>query len=149
MGTRRLTRSYKGVIGGVCGGLGKYFEIDPVIVRAIFLLLFFMGGGGVLLYIILWIVMPRDLSYFEPYQADNYSDNPNVAQENNKTMAAATSPNNMAAYILGISLIAFGVVILLRKLFYIGFSYLLPIGLMAVGMALILAYLFNHKKTES
>jgi hypothetical protein len=54
----------------------------------------------------------------------------------------------MAAYIWGLSLIAFGVVILLRKLFLIGFSHLLPIALMVVGAALILAYLFNHKKTE-
>ncbi|MCL2511871.1 MAG: PspC domain-containing protein [Bacteroidales bacterium] len=146
MGTKRLTRSYKGVIGGVCGGLGKYFEIDPVLVRAIFLLLFFMGGGGLLAYIILWIVMPRNTDYFAHYQTEN----PDVEQENTQTTTTETaSRSNMAAYILGLSLIAFGVIILLRKLFLIGFSYLLPIGLIAVGTALILAYLFNHKKTES
>jgi len=148
MGTKRLTRSYKGIIGGVCGGLGNYFDIDPVLVRAAFLLLFFMGGGGLLAYIILWIVMPRDTDYFTPYQTENYSDNSNVAQENNTTVPITASRNNMAAYILGLSLIAFGIVILLRKLFLIGFSHLLPIALMVVGTALILAYLFNRKKTE-
>lgn len=148
--TRKLTRSYKGVIGGVCGGLGKYFDIDVVLVRVIFVLLFFVGGGGVglLLYIILWIAVPRETNYFAPFQTENDSGNPNVAQENSKPAAAPSSRNNSAAYIIGMSLIALGCVILLRKLFFIGFAYLFPIGLMVVGMALILAYLFNNKKAE-
>lgn len=45
------------MIGGVCGGLGRYFEIDPVIVRLLFVLLGF-AGPGVPLYFVLWLVMP-------------------------------------------------------------------------------------------
>lgn len=46
-------------IGGVCGGLGAYFVIDPTWIRVIFLLTLFLGGGGLIVYVILWIVMPK------------------------------------------------------------------------------------------
>ena len=47
------------IIGGVCGGLGAYLDIDPVIIRVILCVLFFVFGVGLLLYIILWIVVPE------------------------------------------------------------------------------------------
>ncbi len=62
MGTaaKRLYRSRKNkVLGGVCGGLGEYFEIDPSLIRLIWVLIFFMGGSGLLIYIIFWIVLPE------------------------------------------------------------------------------------------
>ncbi len=46
-------------IGGVCGGIGAYLNVDPLWLRLLFLLLFFGFGTGVLLYIILWIVLPE------------------------------------------------------------------------------------------
>ncbi|MFO7874377.1 MAG: PspC domain-containing protein [Bacteroidales bacterium] len=46
-------------IGGVCGGLGAYFQIDPVWIRIIFLLTLFAYSFGLILYIILWIVIPK------------------------------------------------------------------------------------------
>ena len=55
---KRLYRSEKNrVIGGVCGGIAEYFNLDPVLIRVIAIILFFMGGGF-LAYIILWIVVP-------------------------------------------------------------------------------------------
>jgi phage shock protein C len=57
----RLYRSRsERMITGLCGGIGEYFKVDPVIIRAIFLALAFIGGGGVLLYIILAIVVPLE-----------------------------------------------------------------------------------------
>ncbi len=48
------------VLGGVCSGLGAYFNLDPVVVRIIFILLVILGAGSFLLvYIILWIVVPK------------------------------------------------------------------------------------------
>jgi phage shock protein PspC (stress-responsive transcriptional regulator) len=46
------------VIAGVCSGLGYYFNIDPVLIRVIFVVLLFVGFGP-LGYIILWIVIPK------------------------------------------------------------------------------------------
>ncbi|MCK4944106.1 MAG: PspC domain-containing protein, partial [Candidatus Aminicenantes bacterium] len=50
---KRLYRSQKDkIIAGVCGGIGEYFGIDPVIIRIITVILFFWGGSGIIAYII-------------------------------------------------------------------------------------------------
>jgi phage shock protein C len=47
-------------LGGVCGGLGEYFEKDSTLVRVIFLLIIlFSFGFGVLAYLLMWLVIPR------------------------------------------------------------------------------------------
>jgi phage shock protein PspC (stress-responsive transcriptional regulator) len=56
---RRLYRSRtQRMIGGVCGGLGEYFDIDPTIVRLLFVVTALAGGPGLLAYIIMLIVVP-------------------------------------------------------------------------------------------
>ena len=56
---RRLFRNKsEKMIGGVCAGMAEYFDIDPVLIRLIFVVTAFHGGIGVLAYIILWIVVP-------------------------------------------------------------------------------------------
>ena len=60
--SKRLYRSRTNqIIGGVCGGLGDYFGIDPVLFRLAFVLLVLMFGTGVLAYIILWLIMPEEV----------------------------------------------------------------------------------------
>jgi phage shock protein C len=62
METKRLYRSGRdAMIGGVCGGLGEYFNIDPTLVRLAFVLLGFATavGPALMLYLILWIIVPR------------------------------------------------------------------------------------------
>lgn len=46
-------------IAGVCGGIGEYFNIDPVIIRLIFVAVCLAGGSGILAYIICAIVIPE------------------------------------------------------------------------------------------
>ena len=46
------------MIGGVCGGLGEFLELDPVLFRAAFLVLAVVGGLGILLYLVLWLLIP-------------------------------------------------------------------------------------------
>jgi len=48
------------IIAGVCGGLGKYFEIDPILIRGAFILLGLINGAGLILYIILAIIVPKE-----------------------------------------------------------------------------------------
>ena len=56
---KRLYRSRTDrMLWGVCGGLAKYFDIDPTIMRLIFVISIFLGGSGILAYIILAIVVP-------------------------------------------------------------------------------------------
>ncbi len=47
------------IIGGVCGGIGRYLNIDPLIVRIVFAVLFFGYGSGLLLYLLIWILAPK------------------------------------------------------------------------------------------
>lgn len=48
------------VIGGVCGGLARTLDVDPVIVRVITAVLAILGGAGIAAYIIAWILIPDD-----------------------------------------------------------------------------------------
>ena len=60
-GVRRLTRSSSDkLIGGVAGGLGRYFGVDPILFRIAFVVLTFAGGVGVLAYIGLLAFVPAD-----------------------------------------------------------------------------------------
>jgi len=47
-------------IGGVCGGLGEYFDKDPTLFRIIFILIIlFSFGLGIVAYLLIWLVIPR------------------------------------------------------------------------------------------
>lgn len=57
---RRLIRSNRDrMFAGVAGGLGEYFELDPIWFRIGFVVLALGGGSGVLIYLIMWLVIPR------------------------------------------------------------------------------------------
>ena len=57
------SRSNKWLVG-VCGGIGEYFDIDPTVIRVIFILAGFIMGGGLWIYLILWIIMPLNPDEF-------------------------------------------------------------------------------------
>ena len=46
-------------LAGVCGGIGDYFNIDPLLVRIGFVMLAWIGGGGLMIYILLWLLAPE------------------------------------------------------------------------------------------
>jgi phage shock protein PspC (stress-responsive transcriptional regulator) len=47
------------VVGGVCSGMGAYWDIDPVIIRVLFIVFILAGGIGAFVYLILYIVIPE------------------------------------------------------------------------------------------
>lgn len=56
---KQLHRKSSGkVIGGVCAGFAEYWNMDPVVLRIIFIVLFFGFGIGLLFYLLLWIILP-------------------------------------------------------------------------------------------
>ncbi len=58
---KKLYRSEKNrMIAGVCGGLAEYFDVDPVVVRLLWLVVTFFIGSGILLYILACIIMPNE-----------------------------------------------------------------------------------------
>jgi phage shock protein C len=59
---KRLHRSRtEKMIAGVCGGFAEYFDVDPTLVRVVWVLITLLAGVGILLYLILWVIMPLDL----------------------------------------------------------------------------------------
>jgi phage shock protein PspC (stress-responsive transcriptional regulator) len=60
---RRYRRLYRDpddkVVGGVCSGLGYYFDVDPVWIRVGFCVIFFAFGSGILFYLLLMIIIPK------------------------------------------------------------------------------------------
>ena len=45
-------------IGGVCGGLGEFFDKDPTLFRLLFVLVSLLWGFGIVVYLIMWLVVP-------------------------------------------------------------------------------------------
>lgn len=68
-GQRRLYRSRREkIIGGVCGGIAEYSEIDLTLVRVL-MALFIIFGVGLMVYIVMWIIIP-----LEPAKQENYNE---------------------------------------------------------------------------
>lgn len=67
---KRLYRSRNDrLIGGVCAGLADYFNIDPTVMRLLYILLCFISlGSGVLIYVLLWVIVPESKTYQMPPQ---------------------------------------------------------------------------------
>ena len=58
---KKLYRSGKNrILGGVCGGMAEYFDMDPTVVRLLWILFILLFGTGILFYLIAWIVIPKN-----------------------------------------------------------------------------------------
>ena len=59
---KRLYRSKKDrILGGVCAGLGEHLDVDPTIIRLVWVVLtVFSMGTGVIVYILAWIIIPEE-----------------------------------------------------------------------------------------
>jgi phage shock protein C len=129
MEPRRLYRSQKNkVIAGVCGGYAEYFDVDPVIMRVLFVLLVFVGGSGVFIYIASMILLPK-----------------HPVDVNDMSGAAPPVSRVNVRYIFGGLLILFGAMFLLSNLgifafmhaWDISWNFIFPILLILLGMAII------------
>lgn len=116
------------MLGGVCGGIAEYFQVDSTLVRLAFIFLLFLGGSGLLLYLVGLVVMPRNPA--------------NVG-------AGTPSPEKKtdSGRIWGIILIAIGAVIFFSNIgfpfwhdwWHIPWGIALPLVLIAVGVAVLVS----------
>jgi phage shock protein PspC (stress-responsive transcriptional regulator) len=60
---KKLYRSRFGKIAGICKGISEYFNIDEIIIRLIFLVLIFTPFPIIILYVISWMVIPKNKLY--------------------------------------------------------------------------------------
>lgn len=58
---KRLYRSRENkMLGGVCAGLGEYFNLDPTLIRLAMIIAVFGAGAGLLAYLIAWVLIPLE-----------------------------------------------------------------------------------------
>jgi phage shock protein C len=57
---KKLYRSNSGIIGGVCGGLGNYFNIDDTLIRILFVVLTFTPFPIIFTYLLLWVITTKE-----------------------------------------------------------------------------------------
>ena len=126
------------VIGGVCGGLAQYLQVDVVITRIIAVALLF-SGSGFLLYLIAWIIIPE-----EPKTA-SAAPGLSVPAEASAPVAparsAATVSSDRSRWLLGGILIAIGGWWIIRNVVNDVLPWLdeliLPMALIAIGTAVV------------
>jgi phage shock protein C len=130
---KRLYRSRKdSTIGGVCGGLGEYFGIDPTFVRIITVLLIFADGIGIIGYIIAWIIIPQ---------------HPVEDQSEEKEPVSYASWNK---YIPGAILIGLGVFFIIREHYWWWhMERFWPLLLIIIGLFFIFRVGQRHRKEET
>ena len=144
---RKLTRSRTDeMLGGVCGGLGDYFDIDSNLVRLVFVVLAAASGVGVLIYIALWLIVPQaDVEEREAKEriragAEEIAEKARTLR--NEVGHASERSNLPAGIIIGAVLILLGIVFLLRNLGFfwvtwLRFDVLWPVLLIVGGIVLL------------
>lgn len=156
---KRLYRSAKSkVFGGVAGGIAEYFDIDPIIIRLLFVIIAFAGGGGAIVYLILWVALP--LEPLTPYSfnmgSGEPSGTPNPGEQPGTQNPAGDSPNafnfpvkseNRNGLIGGIVLISLGLIFFANRFIpNIHFRDIWPLLLIIIGGVLIVTSYAERKK---
>jgi len=138
------------MIGGVAGGIGESWNLDPTLIRILFILMVLVGGGGVLLYIILWIVLPLDDQMTinvnsETMEEQKTSENANAGEPKHDPRFKKKDDGSLIA---GLILITLGVIFLvIRYVPRIDFGDLWPVILIVIGIVL-LRNAFVSKKQQ-
>ena len=154
---KRLYRSRTDrMIWGVCGGLAKYFNMDPTIIRVIAVLLIFANGLGILAYIIMAIVVPLEGSKAttpEKTVRENVEEIKQTASEVGREIRSALAEEKGEAEevakvhhyrrnILGIILVVLGILFLLGSFnlfWWFHWGNLWPLILVAIGVLIIVS----------
>lgn len=147
MATTPLYRPQQGaMIFGVCAGIGRYFDVDPVLVRLVFVLLTLYGGLGIVAYVAFALVMPSERSVGqgtwgvvrENLQA--VREGASVAGRGAaQALRAGTGDGGRRRYLFGLALVVLGTVALLAEmglLWWIRWERVWPVVLIGLGLLL-------------
>jgi phage shock protein C len=124
------------MIGGVCGGLAEYFEIDATLVRLIAIALTLAGGSGVLAYIIFWFVVPQ-----KPLAQSVTEGEPANATAKNEAIDSTSAEKNTGVVLAGVIMLVLGFIFLVGN--FLSFAWLSlhklwPLVLIFIGIFIIL-----------
>ncbi len=121
---KKLQRSEKGPVAGVCAGMGEYFSVDPTLIRLGFAFLTLFRGLGLVVYGICWLILP-------------HRDGKSALEDllNDRGRGSAGDENSRIA---GLALIGIGAVLLLHTLTpYLTWSVMLSVLLIGGGVFLL------------
>lgn len=145
--TKKLYRSRTDRVAfGVCGGLGEYFKIDPILFRFLFILLFLADGIGIFLYIIMAVIVPaeprksghkeRDIES----EIDEFADKIGKKAEDLSDELKFNERLSGSRNVLGVIVILIGLFFLSRETFnldWINTALVWPFAIIAVGLYII------------
>lgn len=132
------------IVFGVCGGLGEYFDIDPLIVRIVFVLLAVIDGVGILLYIFLAIVMPKEPEEKTEINKERIQEFAQEIKDNTQSLASELKNKKFLEdkkSIFGAIIVIFGFIFLLERIFAISLiraNLFLPLIIIAIGLYIVL-----------
>jgi phage shock protein PspC (stress-responsive transcriptional regulator) len=132
-------------IAGVASGVAEYFDLDPSLVRVLWVLSVFIGGMGLLLYIAMAIIVP-----LEPVEGEAPLASPTGSYAATTTHRHATRGSGRATTVFGIILILFGALALVDALLPAwadGGRFLWPAFIVGIG-ALLVATAVRREPTE-
>ncbi len=156
---KRLYRSAKSkVFGGVAGGIAEYFDIDPIIIRLLFVIIAFAGGGGAVVYLILWVALPLEpitmfnmnMGSAEPIDPGNpdTQQTTDYSRDPSQVFSMPVKSENRNSLIGGIILITLGLIFLANRFIpNINFRDLWPLVLVVLGGVLI-ATSYAERKSD-
>lgn len=137
------------MISGICGGLAEYFDMDPTIIRILWVVFTFAtNGAGIVAYIVGMFIIPKKPYEFQSNGGNERSDDMNNNhnndyQDNNEyhdkgSYGQGEPDNKSSSKLVGIILIMIGAFFLFREFFvWVDFSYIWPFVIMAVGVLII------------
>ncbi len=133
--TKKLHRSRQNkLLAGVAGGIAEYFDIDPVIVRALFVVTTIGWGISLLLYILLWIIVPLNNLIIVQESTINFTED-NSTNVNYFEELSDKNEVSKRKTVFGITLILIGLLMLLENLLpNLYFTDWWPVVLVAVGI---------------
>ena len=103
------------IIGGVCGGLGEFLNIDPVFIRIFFIFWAMFGELSVLVYLILWVVVPSASSESADKNFEMNELGARFHQMGREIGEITRQPNTELITFAGIGLITWGVYQLVQR----------------------------------
>jgi phage shock protein C len=123
------------IIAGVCGGIAKHFNIDPIWIRLATVFLCLINGIGIILYILAWILVPEN-----PKEKSSKDTKAEEFVKEFKTKSIKKNKDH--TFIFGTILIIFGVAFLLDNLFFwFSFNLVWPFALIILGFYLIKSHI--------
>jgi phage shock protein C len=153
--TKKLYRSSTDrILGGVAGGIGEFFDIDPTLIRLVIALSFFSGFGFVA-YLLAWIIIPEDPRVHSgktgadeiKEHAERVASDIKSAVNTDETSKNSPKTTSNFRFWAGLLLVFFAVSLLFQNLFgYSLWQNFWPIILVAIGVVLIAGSMSKDKE---